>query len=249
MKLTRLLPAAALLLGSPAALPAADAPPAVAAPAAPAKKFTEPELLEALGWLAGSRVGLADFGFSDEELAAVSKGFVAATGGKPMPFKQEEIGEQFSAFMEARQKVAMEKMQAKQAEDVKKNKAAGEQFLAAKKAQAGVTALPSGLLFEVTQPGKGANPKATDTVRVNYTGTLIDGTIFDATSKHTPVEPSEFPLNGVISGWTEGIQKINKGGKIKLYIPSNLAYGDEGRPPAIPPGATLVFEVELLDIK
>lgn len=248
MKLTRLLPAAALLLGSPAALLAADAAPA-APTAAPTKKFTEPELLEALGWLAGSRVGLADFGFSDEELVAISKGFVAATGGKPMPFKQEEIGDQFAAYMEARQKVAMEKMQAKQAEEGKKNKADGEKFLAAKKAQPGVTALPSGLLYEITQPGKGANPKATDTVRVNYTGMLIDGTIFDATSKHTPVEPSEFPLNGVIKGWTEGIQKINKGGKIKLYIPSDLAYGDEGRPPVIPAGATLVFEVELLDIK
>ena len=113
------------------------------------------------------------------------------------------------------------------------------------------------------KPGTGAYPKSSDTVKVIYTGMLIDGTVFDATSRH-PDEaasnaagkfvatklPDEFPLSGVIPGWTEGIQKLNKGGKIKLYVPSELAYRDNPPPGSpIQPGATLVFEVELIDIK
>src|SRR6185436_13396180 len=95
-------------------------------------------------------------------------------------------------------------------------------------------------------------PKPTDTVKVHYTGTLVDGTVFDTSLKPreagAAIEPAEFPLDQVIPGWTEGIQKLQKGGKIKLYVPSNLAYGDDGRP-GIPPASTLIFEVELLDIK
>ena len=90
-------------------------------------------------------------------------------------------------------------------------------------------------------------------MKVHYTGTLVDGKKFDSSLQPrqpgAAIEPAEFPLGGVIPGWTEGLQKINKGGKIKLYVPSDLAYGDEGRPPTIPPAATLVFDVELLDVK
>ena len=109
-----------------------------------------------------------------------------------------------------------------------------------------VVELPSGLRYEILKSGDGAYPKASDTVTVHYTGTLVDGTVFDSSVQRG--QPAEFPLDGVIPGWTEGIQKINKGGKIKLYVPPSLGYGDDGKG-SIPPGATLVFEVELLSFK
>ncbi len=127
-------------------------------------------------------------------------------------------------------------------------KADGEKFLTDMKQKQGVIALPSGVLYETIKAGTGDYPKATDTVKVNYTGTLINGTKFDSNADHDGGAPAVFPLDGVIPGWTEGIQKVNKGGKIKLYIPSASAYGPRGQPPVIPPNSALVFEVELLDI-
>ena len=104
----------------------------------------------------------------------------------------------------------------------------------------------SGLGYKVLSEGKGANPKPTDTVKVHYTGKLTDGSVFDSSVERN--QPATFPLNRVIKGWTEGVQLIKPGGKIKLVIPSDLAYGDNGAPPKIPGGATLTFEVELLEI-
>ena len=222
MKLTLKLSASVLLLGALTALPAADLPAAPAAPAAvtaPARKFADAELLEMLGWLAGNSTKLNQFNFTETELVAVNKGFASAVAGKEAPYKQDEIEEQFTKYMNAKVEVAQKAADEKQSAQGKVNKEAGDKFLAGIKDKKGVTALPSGLLFEILTPGKGASPKPTDTVRVNYTGTLIDGTVFDATSKHSPAEPSEFPLDGVIAGWTEGLQKINKGGKIRLYVP------------------------------
>lgn len=112
--------------------------------------------------------------------------------------------------------------------------------------RAGVVALPSGLLYEILRPGTGAFPKATDTVRVNYAGALTNGTVFDSSASHGG--PATFPLSGVIPGWTEGLQKINVGGIIRLHVPARLAYGDRSPSPAIPPNSTLMFEVELLAI-
>ena len=103
----------------------------------------------------------------------------------------------------------------------------------------------SGLVYRELTPGTGASPKATDVVKVNYRGTLEDGTEFDSSYKRN--EPASFPLNGVIPCWTEGVQRMKVGGKAQLVCPSNLAYGDQGRP-SIPGGATLIFEIELLDI-
>jgi FKBP-type peptidyl-prolyl cis-trans isomerase len=141
--------------------------------------------------------------------------------------------------MQKRQQVALDAMKVK-------NAAQTSDFFAKLKDNKNIVESTTGLRYEVVKPGEGDFPKPTDTVKVNYTGTLIDGTIFDSSAKTG--QPAEFPLNGVIAGWTEGLQKINKGGKIKLYVPAALAYGDEGRP-GIPPGATLIFEVELLDVK
>ena len=141
----------------------------------------------------------------------------------------------------------MQKKQAAYVAKLKtKNLAVNNDFFSKLKENKNVVELPSGLRYEIVAPGNGPAPKANETVRVHYTGKLIDGTEFDSSVKRG--EPAEFPLDQVIPGWTEGIQKMNKGGKIKLYVPPHLAYGDDGRP-GIPPGSTLVFDVELLDIK
>lgn len=135
--------------------------------------------------------------------------------------------------------------QSKQEGEGKENKEKGEKFLAENKNKPGVKTTKSGLQYEVIKEGKGASPKATDVVKVHYSGTLIDGTKFD--SSYDRGEPAEFPLNGVIPGWTEGLQLMKVGGKNKLYIPSDLAYGPQGRP-SIPGNSTLIFEVELIEI-
>jgi FKBP-type peptidyl-prolyl cis-trans isomerase FkpA len=122
---------------------------------------------------------------------------------------------------------------------------AGAAFAAKIAAEPGAVKTDSGLVYREITPGTGASPKATDTVKVNYRGTLVDGTEFDSSYKRN--EPAQFPLNGVIRCWTEGVQKMKVGGKSMLVCPSDIAYGDQGRP-GIPGGATLIFEIELLDI-
>lgn len=127
------------------------------------------------------------------------------------------------------------------------NKKAGEEFLAKNKTAKDVKTTESGLQYIVLQEGNGPSPKPTDTVKVHYRGTLIDGTEFDSSYKRN--EPAVFPVNGVIKGWTEALQKMKVGGKWKVFIPSDIAYGDQGQPPVIPPASVLVFEIELLGIE
>jgi FKBP-type peptidyl-prolyl cis-trans isomerase FkpA len=121
-----------------------------------------------------------------------------------------------------------------------------EAFLESAAREQGATRTPSGLIFRDLTPGQGESPSATDTVRVHYAGTLVDGKEFDSSIKRG--QPAEFPLNQVIPCWTEGLQRVRVGGKARLVCPSTIAYGAQGRPPVIPGGATLVFEVELLGI-
>jgi len=131
-------------------------------------------------------------------------------------------------------------------------KARAADFFARLKNNKNVVTTPSGLRYEIIKQGHGGYPRAIDIVRVNYTGTLIDGTVFDTTfqprAPGAAPKPVEFELDQVIEGWTEGIQRINRGGTIKLYIPADLAYGDQARP-RMPPASTLIFEIELLEIK
>ena len=126
-------------------------------------------------------------------------------------------------------------------------KKAGAAYLAKEAAESGAVKQPTGFLYKEIKAGTGATPTATDKVKVHYRGTLIDGTVFDSSIDRG--EPVTFPLNGVIPCWTQGLQLMKTGGKARLVCPSELAYGDQGRPPTIKGGATLVFEVELLSIE
>jgi FKBP-type peptidyl-prolyl cis-trans isomerase FklB len=128
-----------------------------------------------------------------------------------------------------------------------KNKEAGEAFLAANKKKTGVVTLADGLQYKILTEGTGQKPTASDSVTVNYAGTLIDGTEFDSSYKRG--EPITFPVNGVIAGWTEALKLMPVGSTWELYIPSELAYGKYGAGPQIGPNAVLIFKVELLDIK
>ena len=125
-------------------------------------------------------------------------------------------------------------------------KSEGERFLAENAKKPGVTVTPSGLQYEVLSEGTGRSPKATDTVRCHYHGTLIDGTVFDSSYQRN--QPADFGLNQVIAGWTEGVQLMKEGGKYRFYLPYHLAYGEHGAGNAIPPYSALVFDVELLKV-
>lgn len=125
-------------------------------------------------------------------------------------------------------------------------KRAGEEYLEKNAARSGVTVLPSGLQYEVVREGTGRKPKATDSVKCHYEGTLVDGTVFDSSRRRG--EPAVFPLNGVIRGWTEGLQLMQEGAVYRFFIPYNLAYGENGAGASIPPYAALVFEVELIEV-
>lgn len=220
----------------PGATPSAPAAPASpAAPAAPAATFTNAQLLETFGWFIGRRVGLAELEFSADEVAAVVKGLRTAAQGSEAPYDLQQIGPAMEKFMQDKQSTYMEKLrQAGMAESAA--------FMAQIKAKEGVVVLPSGLAYEVLQPGTGAKPKANELVKVNYVGRLVDGTVFDANGEEAP---AEVLLDQVIPGWSEGLQQLNVGSQARLYIPPHLAYGDDGQG-AIPPSATLVFDVELL---
>src|ERR1700724_3269296 len=152
-------------------------------------------------------------------------------------------------------KVALTKLQsemrAKQEADIQKageiNKKAGDDFLAQNKAKEGVVALPDGLQYKILKEGTGPKPSATDSVGCNYRGTLLDGTEFDSSYKRG--QPATFPVNGVIKGWTEALQLMKVGSKYQVVIPSGLAYGERGAGRDIEPNSTLIFDVELLDVK
>jgi FKBP-type peptidyl-prolyl cis-trans isomerase FklB len=169
---------------------------------------------------------------------AFAMGIKDALAGKPQ-MTENEVKETMTTF----EKEMMDKQ--KSAAD--KNASDGEKFLTENKKKDGVKTTASGLQYKVLKEGSGAQPGANDTVTVNYRGTLIDGTEFDSSYKRG--EPATFPLQGVIKGWTEALQLMKKGSKYQLLIPPNLAYGERAMPPDIGPNSTLIFEVELMDIK
>ncbi len=139
-----------------------------------------------------------------------------------------------------------EKQRASAAERHKALKQQGEQYLAENGKKDGVVTLPSGLQYQVLQEGNGRKPKATDQVKCHYEGMLVDGTLFDSSIQRG--EPATFPLNGVIAGWTEGLQLMQEGAKYRFFIPYHLGYGERGAGASIPPFAALVFDVELIEV-
>lgn len=235
------------------AAPKANPPAAKAAAPAPAastggkKTFTETQLSEAYGWFLGAQLGLRQLEFTKEQVEALARGIVGvSTGGQP-PFDAREIGPEVDAFLERKNQVLMTKVRAAHV-------AASSEHFARLKENKSVVTLPSGLAYEVVQAGKGATPKPGQVVTFHYTGALVTGQVFDSSVERG--EPAEVLLqqvspqhpNGVIPGMFEGLQKGAVGSKLRLHIPAALAYGDNGVP-GIPPGAALLFEIEILGVK
>ena len=185
----------------------------------------------------------------DIDFSTAVQGIEDSFNDKKLLLTQEEIMEELTAFskkMQKKQMKIMEEQKKKMEALGKENKKQGEAFLAENKKKKDVITTKSGLQYIVLSKGEGQKPKATDQVKVHYKGTLIDGTEFDSSYKRG--EPVTFPVNRVIPGWTEALQLMNVGSKYKLFIPSDIAYGERG-PMPIGPNATLIFEVELLSIE
>ena len=178
---------------------------------------------------------LADMGAND----IVTEDFAAA-------MKDVLTGAELKIDEAEAQALVQEYLQKKGEEKVKAVKAEGENFLAENAKKEGVVTLPSGLQYQVLKEGNGKSPKATDQVKCHYEGTLINGKIFDSSYRRN--EPATFPLNGVIAGWTEGLQLMEEGAKYRFFIPFNLAYGTRGAGQDIPPYAALIFDVELIEV-
>jgi FKBP-type peptidyl-prolyl cis-trans isomerase FkpA len=201
--------------------------------AAPEPKTEEQKTLYALGLMLGRNIGV--FNLTPEELELVKSGLSDAVTKKKPAVELTTYGPKLDGLARARSTATA---------NAEKGKAKTE--IEAASREPGAIKTPSGLVIRTIKPGTGPSPAATDRVKVHYHGTLSDGSVFDSSVQRK--EPATFPLSGVIKCWTEGVQRMKVGEKAKLTCPSELAYGDEGRPPTIPGGATLTFEVELLEI-
>jgi FKBP-type peptidyl-prolyl cis-trans isomerase len=202
--------------------------------AADVKLETEDQkTLYALG-LALSR-NLGNFNLTQDELGTVEAGLADGLFAKDKKVDLDKYGPKIQELAQARAKAAGEK-----------EKEAAKPYLDKMAQEKGAKKLDSGVIYIEEKAGTGDAPKATDKVKVHYTGKLMDGTVFDSSVERG--QPATFPLNQVIKCWTEGVQQMKPGGKAKLVCPADLAYGDRGAPPRIKPGATLAFDVELIEI-
>src|SRR5438105_1861621 len=197
------------------------------------------DLKDKASYAIGLNVG---FNFKRQNVELNQDAFVAGmkdalNNRKPL-LSEQEVRETMMAFEKD--------IQQKQQQTAQKNQGDSDKFLTENKSREGVKTTTSGLQYKVLKEGTGAQPKASDTVTVNYRGTLLDGTEFDSSYKRG--QPATFPVGGVIKGWTEALQLMKVGSKYQLFIPANLAYGEQGRP-GIPPNSILIFEVELMDVK
>ncbi|RKW58742.1 MAG: FKBP-type peptidyl-prolyl cis-trans isomerase [Prevotella sp.] len=185
-----------------------------------------------------SQMGAADLNIDD--FAQAVKDMIDGKEPQVATAEAQQIVEDFFRKQEERQR-------AEAAEKYKGAKSEGEKYLSENAKKEGVVTLPSGLQYQVLKEGNGKSPKATDKVVCHYEGMLIDGTMFDSSVQRG--EPATFPLNGVIAGWTEGLQLMKEGAKYRFFIPYQLGYGERGAGASIPPFATLVFDVELIEVK
>jgi FKBP-type peptidyl-prolyl cis-trans isomerase FkpA len=220
-----------LLLATACNRAASTTPPASAA-AAPLQT-DEQRTLYALGLVMGQRMG--EFSLTAADLVIVQRGIHDQVLGTTPAVPLREWGPRIGELARTRQTARAAQEQTR-----------GREFITREAQVAGTQRLPSGMLYRELRAGNGAQPAAQDTVRVHYRGTLLNGTEFDSSYANNN-EPVEFPLGGVIPCWTEGVQRLHVGGKARLVCPADLAYGERGQR-GIPPGATLVFEIELLGI-
>jgi len=199
---------------------------------------------EKLGYAIGLDIGqtIEELG-ADIDQQALTAGILDRLNHRKAKLSKQEAARVQQAFFTKR----AEQQAVKRQKAGEKNMQEGKAFLAKNKKKKGVTTTASGLQYEVIAMGDGPKPKAADTVEVHYRGTLLDGTEFDSSYRRS--QTATFPLNGVIRGWTEGVQLMPVGSKFRFFIPPELAYGARGAGAAIGPNATLIFEVELLDIK
>ena len=201
--------------------------------------------MDKLSYALGLNIGhqLAQMGAESlniDDFAQAIKDIIAKNEPKVADAEAQAILQKFFQDLEQKQRAA-------QAEQFKAVKKAGEDYLAANAKKEGVVTLPSGLQYQVLKEGNGRKPKATDTVRCHYEGMLVDGTMFDSSIQRG--EPAEFPLGGVIAGWTEGLQLMSEGAKYRFFIPYHLGYGERGAGQSIPPFSALIFDVELIEVK
>lgn len=211
-----------------------------AADSAPALSSEKDRVSYAIGTDIGNSLKRMEAEIDPAKLAA---GLNDALGGGKLLLTEEEIASTMQAF----QMKAREKMMAKRQADGEKLSKEGVEFLEANKKKEGVVVLPSGLQYKVIKMGEGVKPTTANSVVAHYRGTLINGKEFDSSYKRN--EPATFPVTGVIPGWTEVLQLMPTGSKWQVYIPSALAYGEGGAGADIPPNSTLIFDIELIEVK
>ncbi|MDG1139623.1 MAG: FKBP-type peptidyl-prolyl cis-trans isomerase [Opitutales bacterium] len=218
----------------------------------PAQTKAEPPsedtlIYETIGIMVAKGSGLGKLQFTDAQIEIILAGMKKGFSMEVMPPEYAAVQEKVQALMMEKMQSSRQAEQVTMAEAAKGNKAKGKEYLTLLSKQEGVKKDPSGFYYEILKEGKGPSPTMESSVRLHYHGTLIDGTVFDSSVDRG--QPANFPMSGVIKGFSGGLTKTQVGGKVRIYIPSELGYGDNPRPGGkIKPGDTLIFECELLEI-